>query len=126
MVWLETWLRSKNIVVQYFDIHALSTGSVHAYVYAKKGSYVRFERNPAAWALIADTWVAGQGSPKPPPMPKKDSASVSIKAGETQSFSMALTDTSIRCSNGEVMAQGASLKFIRNNGNKSLFGADLP
>ena len=93
-------------------------------MYAKKGSYVGFETNAAAWTLIADTWVVGQGSPKPTPIPKKDVTPVSIKAGETWSFYITLTENSIRYTNGKVIAKDASVTFIRSNGNKYPFGAN--
>ncbi|KAI2508884.1 Metallo-peptidase family M12B Reprolysin-like [Fragilaria crotonensis] len=119
-------LASKNIVVKSFDIHTYNTGSVHAYVYYKKGSYVGFETIPSAWTKIADTWVVGKGSPNPTPIPAKDVVPVSIRAGETYSFYITLTDSSMRYTNGKVAAGDASIKFIRSNGNKYPFGASYP
>jgi hypothetical protein len=119
-------LASKNIVVKSFDIHTYNTGSVHAYVYYRKGSYVGFERNPSAWTKIADTWVVGKGSPNPTPIPAKDVVPVSMKAGETFSFYITLTDSSMRYTNGKVSAGDASMKIMRSNGNKYPFGASYP
>jgi hypothetical protein len=119
-------MASKNIVVNSFDIHTYSTGSVHAYVYVKKGSYVGFERDPSAWTKIADTVVVGKGSPNPTPIPQKDVDPVTINAGETFSFYITLDESSMRYTNGEVMAEDASLKVIRSNGNKFPFGASYP
>jgi hypothetical protein len=119
-------LASKNIVVKSFDIHTYNTGSVHAYVYYMKGSYVGFETNPSAWTKIADTWVVGKGSPNPTPIPAKDVVPVSMKAGETFSFYITLTDSSMRYTNGKVSAGDASMKIMRSNGNKYPFGASYP
>ncbi|KAI2508882.1 Metallo-peptidase family M12B Reprolysin-like [Fragilaria crotonensis] len=119
-------LASKNIVVNSFDIHTYSTGSVHAFVYVKKGSYVGFERDASAWTKIADTVVVGKGSPNPTPIPQKDVDPVTINAGETYSFYITLGESSMRYTNGEVTAEDASLKIIRSNGNKFPFGASYP
>ena len=111
-------LASKGIVVQSFDIHTFSTGSVHAYVYVRKGSYVGFETNPEAWTKIADTVVVGQGSPNPTSIPAKDVVSVTMNAGETYSFYITLDESSIRYTNGQIMVEDSSMKIVRSNGNK--------
>ena len=119
-------LASKNSVVTSFDIHTFSTGSVRAYVYVKKGSYVGFERNPSAWTKIADTVIVGLGSPNPTPIPAKDVVPVTMYAGETYSFYITLGEGSIRYTNGQVKVEDSSLKIVRSNGNKFPFGASYP
>jgi hypothetical protein len=115
-------LATKKIVVKSFDIHTFTTGSVQALIYVKRGTYVGFEKNPAAWTKIADTFVVGRGSPNPTPIAEKDVAPVSINAGETYSFYITLAENSIRYTNGQVVASDDSLTFIRSNGNRFPFG----
>ncbi len=117
-------LALKNIVVSAFDIHTFNTASVHAYVYYMKGSYIGFETNPSAWTNIVDTWVVGRGSPNPTPIPRDKVKPLSIRAGETYSFYITLSDPSIKYTNGKVMAGDDSLKFVRSNGNKYPFGVN--
>jgi hypothetical protein len=117
-------LALKDIVVNAFDIHTYSTSRVHAYVYSMKGSYVGFETNPSTWTNIVDTWVVGRGSPKPTPIPMDRVKPVSIRAGETFSFYITLTEPSIKYTNGVVTTGDDSLKFVRSNGNKYPFGVN--
>jgi hypothetical protein len=117
---------SQNIVVKALDIHTYSTESVHVFVYMKKGSYVGFEQNSDAWTPIADTWVEGKGSPNPTKIPEKDVIPVQIKAGETYSFYITLTESSIRYTNGAVATRNGAITFVRSSGNKYPFGASYP
>ena len=119
-------LASKNIVVTSFDIHTFSTGSVHAYVYVKEGSYVGFESDPDAWTKIADTVIVGLGSPNPTRIPAKDVTPLATSAGETYSFYITLDEPSIRYTNGQVMVEDSSIKIVRSNGNKYPFGVSYP
>jgi Metallo-peptidase family M12 len=117
---------SQNIVVTALDIHTYSTQSVHVFVYMKKGTYVGFEQNSDAWTAIADTWVEGKGSPNPTKIPAKDVIPVPITAGETYSFYITLTESSIRYTNGAIAARDGAITFVRSSGNKYPFGASYP
>ena len=117
---------SQDIIVTSFDIHTYSNLNVHVYIYSKPGTFVGFEHDMSAWTEICDTRVDGQGSPNPTNIPADAVTAVRVEAGETHSFYITLTDSSIRYTNGIITTDDGVIRFFRSSGNKYPFGADYP
>lgn len=75
----------KDITVKGFIIHTATSGSGTVRIYEKSGGYASDRYNSAAWNLIMQTSVNGQGPGQPTQLPNLDTPLL-VSAGTNKSF----------------------------------------
>jgi hypothetical protein len=109
-----------DIIIDKFDINILA-GTHTMEVYYKKGSYVGFETNAAAWTKLGTTIVTGLGSNLRTPCPI---GGLEMRAGESYGlYVTCATSTSIRYTNGANTYNNADLTITTGVGKSYPFGS---
>ncbi|MCW5521151.1 proprotein convertase P-domain-containing protein, partial [Aureitalea sp. L0-47] len=111
-----------DVTIQSFDIHGDTGATFDVEVYAKSGTWVGSEDNPAAWTLIGTApGVVSNGDGVETPL--NLTLGYTIPAGETHAFYVTPTDFSTGGFNytngtatGNVFASDANIEFLEGAG----------
>jgi hypothetical protein len=111
----------QTITITSFDLHLRGTFSTNAEVYYKKGTYVGFETNSAAWTQLGSTTpVTGMGTGNPTPCAI---GGLTIKRGETYGLYVTLTSSSVGYTNGANLYSNDHLSLQTGVGKSYPFGS---
>ena len=88
----------RTLVLKTLDIHTDSLDDVDVQVFMVVGSYAPHSFDAAAWTLICETRVRGEGYFARTRLPEEDFAKVAIPGGETRGFYVSLRSPSLRYS----------------------------
>ena len=88
----------RTLVLKTLDIHTDSLDEVDVQVFMVLGSYAPYSFDAAAWTLICETKVRGEGYFARTRLPEEDFAKVAIPGGETRGFYVSLRSPSLRYS----------------------------
>ncbi|MBN1598315.1 MAG: hypothetical protein JW894_08470 [Bacteroidales bacterium] len=91
----------QDITVDSFDINIIDNLQHNVEIYYKQGTYVGFENNPAAWILLGDFTVFGNGLDNPA---RVRAGGLSVEEGETVGIYITLTDGNVGYTNSGVDA----------------------
>ena len=121
---------SGSILINSFDLHAKVTGPCPVRIFTRPGSHVGYERSNEGWSSLMDSYVQCTGLMKRTQIdPHLLVSPVSIAAGETRAFYVAMESESLRYSSGinlgAVYTSNSHLMIHEGTGLGGFFGEPL-
>ncbi|MDH4472887.1 MAG: PKD domain-containing protein [Fluviicola sp.] len=109
---------TNTVTITGFDAHPMGNTTIE--IYYRPGTFVGFESNSAGWTLVGSVAITAQPYGTATPIPLN--VGVTIPAGQTYSFYVTSTNTSVSLnysngsSVGAVFASDANIQFLQGKG----------
>lgn len=110
------------------ELHVASEAVVSLEIFTKSGSFLGFENDQAAWSMITNTTLTGQGKGRRTPVPMNAFAPMLVEAKSKVAFYITFTDNEMRYSSGQsfdVAGSNEDMVVGKGIGRDYLFGTSF-